>query len=51
MPVSYFYEHDNMIAKDFSAAYIFYIPFLQVTDVQVVTVRLNPCIKKDPKLI
>jgi hypothetical protein len=51
MPISHFYEHDNMIAKDFSAPYIVYTLFLQVKDVQVVTVRLNPCIKKDPKLI
>ena len=51
MLVSYFYEHDNMIAKDFSAVYIFDTLFPQVKDVQVVTARLNPCIKKDPKLI
>ena len=49
--VSYFYEHDNKIAKDSFVFYKPYIPFPQVRDVQVLVVRLIPCIKKDPKVI
>jgi len=51
MLISYFYEHDNMIVKDSFVFYKLYRPYPQVEDGQVVTVRLIPCIKKDPKVI
>ena len=49
--VSYFYEHDNKIVKDSFVSNKPYKPFPQVRDVQVLVVRLIPCIKKDPNLI
>tara|TARA_R100001443_G_scaffold8261_6_gene17597 strand:+ start:1791 stop:1952 length:162 start_codon:yes stop_codon:yes gene_type:complete len=49
--VLHFYEHDNKIVKDFFSPYKLYILFPPIKDEQVVTVRLIPCIKKDPKVI
>ena len=49
--VSHFYEHDNMIEEGFFFPYKLYILVLPTKDELVVTVRLIPCIKKDPKVI
>ena len=51
MEGSCFYEHDKKIVKGFFAAYRPYRPSLQVEDDPTLTARLNPCIKKDPKVI
>ena len=48
---SCFYAYDKNHSKDFFAAYKPYRPSLQVKDDPTSTARLNPCNKKDPKVI
>ena len=48
---SCFYAYDKKIVKGFFAAYRPYRPFPQVEDDLTSTDRLNPCNKKDPKVI
>jgi len=48
---SCFYEYDKNHSKDFFAAYRPDKPSLQEEDDPISTDRLNPCIKKDPKII
>ena len=48
---SCFYEYDKNHSEDFFAAYRPYRPSPQVEDDLTSTDRLNPCNKKDPKVI
>tara|TARA_B100000686_G_scaffold62988_1_gene67616 strand:- start:96 stop:257 length:162 start_codon:yes stop_codon:yes gene_type:complete len=48
---SCFYEHDKKTVKGSFAPYRPYKPFLPEEDDLVVSARLIPCIKKDPKII
>ena len=48
---SCFYEYDKNHSKDFFAAYRPYRPSPQGEDDPILSVRLIPCIKKDPKVI
>ena len=48
---SYFYAHDSIHLKDSFFPYKLYKLFPLIIDVQVLTDRPIPCIKKDPKVI
>ena len=48
---SCFYEHDKKIVKGSFAPYRPYKPFLPGEDDPIVSARLIPCNKKDPKII
>ena len=48
---SCFYEHDRNTVRDSFSPYRPYRPSPQEEDDPIVSARLNPCIKKDPKVI